>query len=254
MSDRQMGRKWAVLGAVAFAILVPAVQALTDWGQSAAEFSADGDGTLRAAGYAFSIWSLIYAGLVVYAIYQLLPRRAPPGLLAAVGWPSVIATLGCGLWIIASAADLDWASVAIILISAGAMTLGLARARSAGSGQAGWPRRLVIWPLGLLAGWLTAAAALNILTVLTAQGVIGPEAAQTAALAGVAGVTAAALFGAWVVRVGAYGLAVGWGLVAVAVAEAGPKPIVAVAAVIGAALVLGWTLILILRRPRGLRA
>lgn len=250
MSNLHAGRKLAVIGAVTFAILVPAVQALTGWGQSAAEFSEDGNSTLRAAGYAFSIWSVIYAGLVAYAVYQALPRRAEPRLLAAVGWPSAFAALGCGMWIIASAADLDWASVAVILASAGAMIFGLARARRSGLGQAGWARRLVVWPLGLLAGWLTAAAALNILTVFTAQGVIGPDAALPAALAGIAGVTAVALFTAPVVRVGAYGLAVSWGLVAVAVAEAGPKPLAAAAALAGALAVLGWTLFLVLRRPR----
>ena len=254
MAQRHLARRLAVVSAVVFAILVPAVQALTGWGQSAAEFSADGNDTLRAAGYAFSIWSVIYAGLVVYAVYQVLPRRAEPALLEAVGWPSVIATFGCGLWIVASAADLDWASVVIILTAAGAATFGLARARSAGLGQSGWPHRLVIWPIGLLAGWLTAAAALNILTVLTAEGLIGPESARIAALAGVAGVTAAALLSALAVRVLTYGLAVSWGLVAVAVAELEPKPDVALAAIAAAALVLGVTVILAVRRPRGLRA
>ncbi|MDZ4080656.1 hypothetical protein [Hydrocarboniphaga sp.] len=254
MAERHLGRKLAVIGAVAFAILVPAIQALTGWGQSAAEFSAGGDGTLRAAGYAFSIWSVIYAGLVAYAVYQVLPRRAEPALLDAVGWPSVVATLGCGLWIIASAADLDWASVAIILTSTGAATFALVRARNAGRGRSGWPRRLVVWPIGLLAGWLTAAAALNILTVLTAQGVIGPESARIAALAGVAGVALAALLSALAVRIATYGLAVGWGLAAVAVAESGSKPEVAFAAVTAAVLVLGLTVVLALRRPGALRA
>lgn len=254
MAERHLGRKLAVIGAVAFAILVPAIQALTGWGQSAAEFSAGGDGTLRAAGYAFSIWSVIYAGLVAYAVYQVIPRRAEPALLDAVGWPSVVATLGCGLWIIASAADLDWASVAIILTSAGAANLGLARARTAGLGQAGWPRRLVVWPIGLLAGWLTAAAALNILTVMTAEGLIGPDNARAAALVGVAAVTLAALLSAVAVRVATYGLAVSWGLAAVAVAEFGSKPEVALAAIAAAALVLGLTVVLALRRPGGLRA
>lgn len=243
-----------MVGAVAFAILVPTLQALTGWGQSAAEFSADGNSTLRAAGYAFSIWSIIYLGLIIYAAYQVLPRRAEPQLLAVVGWPSAIAAFGCGLWIIASAADLDWVSVAVILASAGAMIFGLVQARTRGLGLKGWPRRLVIWPLGLLAGWLTAAAALNILTVLTAEGFIPPASAQPAALAGVAGVVVVALLSALGVRVGAYGLAVGWGLVAVAVAESDPKPLVAVLALVGAALVLGVSLILALRRPRRLQA
>lgn len=83
MAERHLGRKLAVIGAVAFAILVPAIQALTGWGQSAAEFSAGGDGTLRAAGYAFSIWSVIYAGLVAYAVYQV---RGAPSPLCWMPW------------------------------------------------------------------------------------------------------------------------------------------------------------------------
>ena len=247
MGDGVIGRKLAVIRAVIIAILVPTIQAFTGWGQSAAEFSQDGASTLRAAGYAFSIWGVIYAGLIIYAVYQARSGRGEAPLMVAVGWPSVVAILGCGVWIIASAADLDWASVAVILISAAAMIFGLVRAKAAGLGLSGWPRRLVIWPLGLLAGWLTAAAALNILTVLTAQGIIGPDAALPAALAGVVGVAVVAVLTAVQVRVGAYGLAVAWGLVAVAVAEADPKPLVAMTALLAAALVAAVSLILALR-------
>lgn len=252
MDSAHLGRRLAVAFAVAFAILVPTIQALTGWGQSAAEFSADGNGTLRAAGYAFSIWSVIYLGLIIYAAYQFQAQRAEPQLLAAVGWPSVIASLGCGLWIIASAADLDWASVVIILTSATAMILGLIRARRRGLGQTGWPRRLVIWPLGLLAGWLTAASALNILTVLTAEGIITPAMAEAAALAGVAAVVLAGLWAGAAVGVVTYGVAVSWGLLAVAVAESASKPPVAAAALAGAVAVLAFAIVLALRlaRPR----
>ena len=250
MADGVLGRKLWVIRAVAIAILVPTIQAFTGWGQSAAEFSQDGNGTLRAEGYAFSIWGVIYLGMIAYAIYHARAGRDQAPLMAAVGWPSVVAILGCGIWIIASAADLDWTSVGVILISAGAMIFGLIRASSARLGLSGWPRRLVLWPLGLLAGWLTAAAALNILTVLTAQGIIGPGAAQPAALAGVVGVAVVAMLTAMKVRVAAYGLAVVWGLVAVAVAEADPKPLVAITALVAGALVAGTTLILALRPER----
>lgn len=250
MADGGPGRKLWVIGAVAIAILVPVIQGVTGWGQSAAEFAQDGDSTLRAEGYAFSIWGLIYVGMIAYAIYHARAGRGEAPLLAAVGWPSVVAILGCGLWIIASAADLGWTSVWVILISAGAMIFGLVRARLAGLGLGGWPRRLVLWPLGLLAGWLTAAAALNILTVLTAQGIVRPDAAQAAALAGVVGMAVVAGLTAWQVRVGAYGLAVIWGLVGVAVAEADPKPLVAITALVAGALVAGTTLILALQPAR----
>lgn len=248
MNDRTAGRKIAVIAAVTFAIMVPAVQALTGWGQTAAEFSGDGDQTLRAAGYAFSIWGVIYAGLALYAVFQALPGRAEPHLMARVGWPSVLASLGCGLWIIASAADLDWATVAIILASTSAMVWGLIAARARDLGLVGLSRYLVVWPLGLLAGWLTVASAVNILTVLTAQGVIDPAQPLIPALAGV-GITA--LIAAVVaerVKVPTYGLAVAWGLAAVGVAEWAPKPLVGGAAYVAAGLILILTAWLAFRR------
>ena len=49
---------------LAFASVIVAYgQMALGLGQSPAEFAADGDETLRAAGWAFSIWGLIYLGL-----------------------------------------------------------------------------------------------------------------------------------------------------------------------------------------------
>ncbi|WP_300575718.1 hypothetical protein [Phenylobacterium sp.] len=248
MNDRTAGRKIAVIAAVTFAIMVPALQALTGWGQTAAEFSEDGNQTLRAAGYAFSIWGVIYAGLALYAVFQALPGRAEPHLMARVGWPSALASLGCGLWIIASAADLDWATVAIILASTGAMIWGLIVARARDLGLVGLSRYLVLWPLGLLGGWLTVASAVNILTVLTARGVINPAQPLVPALAGVGITTLIAAAVAERVKVPTYGLAVAWGLAAVGVAEGGPKPLVGGLAYIGAGLILILTAWLAFRR------
>lgn len=248
MNDRTAGRKIAVIAAVTFAIMVPALQALTGWGQTAAEFSEDGNQTLRAAGYAFSIWGVIYAGLALYAVFQALPGRAEPHLMARVGWPSALASLGCGLWIIASAADLDWATVAIILASTGAMIWGLIAARARDLGLVGLSRYLVLWPLGLLAGWLTVASAVNILTVLTAQGVINPARPLAPALGGVGITTLVAAVVAERVKVPTYGLAVAWGLAAVGVAEWDPKPLVGGLAYVGAGLILILTAWLAFRR------
>ncbi|MDO8410110.1 MAG: hypothetical protein Q7S93_08615 [Phenylobacterium sp.] len=248
MNDRTAGRQIAIIAAVAFAIMVPALQALTGWGQTAAEFSRDGDQTLRAAGYAFSIWGVIYAGLALYAVFQTLPGRAEPHLMASVGWPSALASLGCGLWIIASAADLDWATVAIILVSAGAIIWGLITARARDLGLVGLSRYLVVWPLGLLAGWLTVASAVNILTVLTAQGIINPAQPLVPALAGVVVTTLIAAIVAERVKVPTYGLAVAWGLAAVGVAEWGPKPLVGGAGFVAAGCMLLLTAWLAFRR------
>jgi hypothetical protein len=234
-------RNVAVIAATVFAIAVPAWQALADFGLSAAEFSNQGDSTLRAEGYAFSIWSVIYAGLVFYAVWQALPRNAESPVARAVGWPSVIGIAGCGVWILMSSLDLRWASVAVILISTAAIIVALFRGTPHGG-------RAALWPLGLLGGWLTAASALNILTVATAEGLIGPAQAEPAAVGGLIGVTVVAGIVISRTRSLPYAAAVVWALIAVIVAERADSVPVAAMAAMGAAFIVGLTLVISRRR------
>jgi hypothetical protein len=221
---------------VAFAILVPALQSLMDLGLTASEFADDGNETLRAAGYAFSIWSVIYAGLVAYAIWQALPRNRLDPHLDRIAPAAAVAILGCGLWIGASALDLKWASVAIILVSAASLTVALRRAPPSDDLK---HQIFAWWPLSLLAGWLTIASAINVLTVLTAVGALdGME--RPAAFAGVLAVLAAALLVLRTTRLPVYGVPIAWGLVAVWVAERAAKPDVALLALAAAILVAGY--------------
>lgn len=231
---RHAPRKLAVLGALIFALGAPALQALTGWGQSADEFSRAGSGTLRAAGYAFAIWSLIYAGLAAFAAYQLLPRSDGSAVVRRAAWPAVVAIAGCGAWIVASAADLEWATVAVILASAAAAIAAVLRARTA----AGVDRWLVLWPMAALAGWLTVASALNVLTVLTEVRLIGAEQALAAALVGVGAAAIVALVVLRSSRAAIYALPVAWGLIAVFVAERASKAPAAWTALAAAATVM----------------
>jgi hypothetical protein len=233
-------RRIAVAAAVAIAIGLPAWQMGRGIGLSAAEFSAQGDSTLRAAPWAFAIWGVIYAWLIAYGVYALAARRETPRL-RILGWPSVLAIAGCGAWILASALNLQWITVAIIVVSALVLIAALVQAtRMEGTRR---EAAFVTWPLGLLAGWLTAASALNILTVLTAQGVIAGNGAVLWALVGIAGVTVFAAGFQRAIRPMTYSLAVAWGLIGVASAEAARgRIIVAAAAGIGAILVVQFLL------------
>lgn len=227
-------RPWAVVAGVAVAIACPALQAVTGWGLSAGEFAADGDRTLKAAGYAFSIWSAIYAGLLSYGVWQVLPRNAGSPILQAMAWPSAAALMGIGAWIWASAADLKLVTVALIFLSAGAAVLAVWPARNARGGD----RWLAAFPLAALAGWLTVASALNLITSLTAWGLIQPAQETAAGIAGVAAVTGVSLAVLWRVRLAIYGVPVAWGLAAVFVAEQGRHPVSAWSALAAAAVVL----------------
>lgn len=237
-----LARRIAVIVAVAAAILFPAAQAFFDLGISQAEFADDGNETLRAATYAFSIWTLIYLGLAAYAIYQARSRES--AALAAFGWPSVISIGTCALWIVASGMDLKAASIAIIVVGAAAAILPLLRRPALGSMT---ERALVQWPNALLAGWLTIAAALNVLTVLTAWDVIVAESARAWALAAVAVVVVTALVVAQRARSAVYLLPIVWGLIAVYVAERAGDALAARIALASAAVLGAATLVMAIK-------
>lgn len=236
MQSKPLIRTVAVVAAALFAVGTPIFQWVTGTlsvGQS--ELVNDGDQTLEAAGYAFSIWTFIYGGLLAYAAYQALPSiKETPGL-RMLAWPSVIAMAGCATWLIATSYDAKWATVAIIVVSAAALCVPLMKRYPVQSSSDFW---LVAAPLSLLAGWLTIASAINALTVLTGEGFITPDTAPAWATAGVLlvifiGAAISGMSKNWV-----YPLPIAWGLVAVAVAEQADRPMIAGLALAGAAALL----------------
>ena len=223
----QMIRRLIVLASALFGVLVAQAQMLLGWGQTQAEFAADSDATLKVAGYAFSLWGVIYLGLLVYAVRQALPQTGESDILRRLGWPSVVALLGIGWWIVAAAADWEWATVVLIFVSAAALVAPLfanaATIRALPRGDR--DRWMTVLPLSLLAGWLTIAAPLNLITVLTGNGQL-PELLPPTGWALLAGavVTGLGLFGAWRMRVLSYPLPIAWGLLGAFVAEQARNP------------------------------
>lgn len=236
------GRSIAVMVAVLLAIGAGPVLSILGL-MDAATFAGNGDQTLRAAPYAFSIWGLIYLSVFAYGVWQLVRQTPESAPLRAVAWPSVIALLGCAAWLFAAAYDQKALSVLIIVTSAAAMITGLLRAGPHRGEVGPGTRFFIFWPLGLLAGWLTIASFLNVITVLTAWGVIGPQIAQPAAIAGVIGVAIVGSAVIWRLRHLAYGLPIVWGLIAVWAAENGDKPQVGLAALIAAGFMLVVSLV-----------
>ena len=249
----QTTRRWIVLASAVFAVVVAYGQMATGWGQTPEEFSADSDATLKVAGYAFAIWGLIYLGLLVYAVRQALPQTGESLLIHRLGWPSAAALLGIGWWIVASAIDWEWATVALIFGSLFVLLVPLLL--NAGSIRA-LPRTdrdrwMVVWPLALLAGWLTVASPVNLLTILTGNGDLPASPSPTAwAMLAVAVVALTALVVTASLRMLAFALPVAWGLLGAFVAEQERNPSLAYAALAAAVAVLVGAVILTFRlRP-----
>ncbi|MGH7027132.1 hypothetical protein [Brevundimonas sp.] len=255
----QQTRRLAVLAAAVFAMVAPIVQHLLGFGLSQAAFAADGNQTLQVAGYAFSIWGPIYLGLLVYAGRQALPQTGESVLINRMGWPSAVAMFGIGMWIIAAALNLKAASVVIIFASLLALLVPmLATAKTIRTtGVMDRDRWFLTWPLAALAGWLTIAAPLNLITTATAFDALPAFLSPTGWA--VAAIVAAVLVGikaTLYLRTMAYSLPIAWGLVGAFVAEQERNPLLGFTA-LGAAFVLVTAAVIItfglkrgIERPR----
>jgi MFS family permease len=250
----QRTRRTLVLGLAIFAIAIGQLQMFLGWGQSPAEFSADSDATLRVAGWAFAIWGLIYAGVAVYAIRQVLPQTGESELITAFGWPSALAFAAIGAWVLAAA--FDWEVATIVLIFAALIVLLIPLLTQSGRIRAlrltDRDRLTVVWPLSLLAGWLTIASPVNLLTVATGNGDLPSGISPTMlAIAAVAVVGLIGLAVTWRIRTIAYVLPICWGLVGVFAAEEARNPTLAfTAAIVSGAVLIGAVLLVLAHRRR----
>ena len=250
----QRTRRLVVLAAAVFAVVVPVVQNLGGLGLSQAEFAAGGNQTLQVAGYAFSIWGLIYLGLLTYAGRQALPQTGESVLINRMGWPSAVALFGIGMWIIAAALNLKAASVVIIFASLLALLVPLlAAARTIRSTPlTSRDRWFLIWPLAALAGWLTVASPLNLITTATAFDALPAFLSPTGwAIAAVVAVVAVGAAVTASLRTLAYPLPIAWGLVGAFVAEQERNPVLGFTALGAAFLLVVAAVILVFGLKRG---
>ena len=249
----QMTRRLIVLAAAVFAVVIGQTQVLLGWGQSPAEFSADSDATLKVAGYAVAIWGVIYLWLLVHAVRQALPQTGESLLIQRFGWPSVAALLGIGWWVVAAAFDQEAATVLLIFGSLAALLIpllvnaGAIRALPRGDRD----RWMTVWPLAMLAGWLTVAAPLNLITVATGNAWLPEILSPTGwAILAIVVVAAVALGVTQRLRTLAYGLPVAWGLLGAFVAEQARNPVLAyVALAAGVAVLVGAAMLTFSLRP-----
>ncbi|PWE33916.1 hypothetical protein DDZ14_01740 [Maritimibacter sp. 55A14] len=182
------------------------------------------------AGYAFAIWGLLYLWLILHAGFGLLNRSDDPGWDRA-RWPLIVSlTLG-SVWLgVAMRAPLQ-ATALIWVMLAGALIALFAAARV---GDRWW----FSIPLGLYAGWLTAASWVALGLSGAGYGLIfGETGWAVAALLGALGM--AALVQSRLPQAPSYGLAVIWALAAIVAGNAGEAPAIAALAGLGALALAG---------------
>ena len=192
--------------------------------QDAAGGALAADATLLAPGTgAFQIWSVIYLGLIGYAVLQALPSQAPRARHRRVGWLAAASMLLNAAWILSIQAGLLALSVPVIVALLAVLVAIVLRLGPA----KGWADRVLgDGAFGLYLGWVTIATVANVTALLQQAGFTGlglaPEGWAIAVLvaATLIGVGTATRDGA---RFGP-ALSLAWGLAWIAVARASGAP------------------------------
>ena len=189
-------------------------------GITPAEISDQYPTIITPAGYAFSIWSLIYAGLLAFSIYQALSAN-----LERFGGVRTLYIASCVLncaWIyfwhhgyigVCAVLIIALAIVLIAITSMYKVAVSLTEAL------------IVKGTFGLYAGWVTVASIVNIAVYLKS---IGSPAAMSETLGVLAVIiaTVAAVAVTWRLANHLYPIAVAWALTSIAISQSGKTAIV----------------------------
>lgn len=122
------------------------------------------------AGYAFSIWGLIYLGLLGFVFYTgrgLFKKVADNSLLTKIGWWFVISCMGNSLWVVLWLYDYTALSSIVMII----MLIALIKIIiNVGVGKVQFSTKeylFVALPFSLYIGWISVALIANMAALLT---------------------------------------------------------------------------------------
>ena len=212
-------------------------------GQTMGVVSAKYPTLLTPAGYAFSIWGLIFLALAIYAVWQLLPAQRAMSLPDALAKPLTLANIATGTWVVLFAYELILPSVGVMLLILSTLIATYGRARRRIFADAA--PMLAGVPFSLFLGWISVASVINITIGIqelgwqTAQGL-----SVTLTLGLIVTVVGLGLIISRVFRDAVFPLVVAWALVAIWKVRLSEIPELGWAALAGAAVVAIWGVVL----------
>jgi hypothetical protein len=220
-------RPWVVLIALPVTLAAAALGSGLFGGM---EVQASSSGALSAtatplapARTAFSIWSLIYLGLAVYAVWQVLPKQRHDPRQRAIGWLAVASLVLNAAWILCAQAGLLPLTVVIIVLLLAVLAAIFEQLRRIPSSSL-LETVVVDGTFGLYLGWVSVATIANVAAWLADAG-LRPAAWELPAIVVLA---VAAAIGALIAWRGqgriAPALAMLWGIAWIGVGRATDEP------------------------------
>lgn len=200
------------------------------------------DNLLTPAGYAFSIWGLIYIALIGFAIYQarsLFSKNIEDDFVSKIGIWFIVANIANACWVTAFTHDQIGLSLIIMIILFIAL-LKIVLNLNMERWDAPFITILAIWwPFSLYFGWINVALIANVAIYLVSIGYtgspLGPEAWAIVVLL-IALVVFVTMV--WTRNMREYATAGVWGIIAIAVKNWEVNSLVAYVAIIVSVVVL----------------
>jgi hypothetical protein len=194
--------------------------------------------------WSFFIWFVIYAGCIVYGIYQAFPAQRENTVLRRVGLYSASAFTGVTAYaLVAQSGGSDWILIGIFIWILLSLLYAIFRLTEDQSLLTKNEVYTVLVPISLLTGWTSLAILVNFAAVIKESGMIpdGPQETIFSlfilllAMSIASGILYKSKGNVW------YALPVVWGLIGVIVANTGPRSsfVVAGSAAMVALILLG---------------
>ena len=202
------------------------------------------------AGYVFSIWGLIYLGLIAYAIYQVLPAQRENPRLRSIGYLFILSCLANIAWLFLwhyEVFEFTLIAMGVLLLSLIAIYLRLDIGRGEVSNAEKWAVHV---PFSIYLGWITVATIANTTQLLYYLGWNGwgISAEIWAVIMLAAGVIISAIMSLTRADI-AYSLVLVWAYIGIAI-QHNDTPVVANSALIAAGLIMVILIIVLIRKYR----
>ena len=118
------------------------------------------------AGYVFSIWGVIYIGLLAFAVYQALPAQRENPRLRKIGYWFALSCLANSVWIFLWHYNLFPLSLIVMLVLLAALLVIYLRLDIGRTRVTTVERWCVNIPFSVYLGWITVATVANVTDVL----------------------------------------------------------------------------------------
>lgn len=194
------------------------------------------------AGYAFSIWGIIYLSFIIYAIVQVLPSQQRRQVYNQLTWPLIATSILSITWLISF--SLEYIALSVLIISGMLLTAIILFGKAKQAVFRNEARFWVAIPFALYIAWLSVATIVNTSVWLKDMGWQGGALGESPWTIGMLGVILVlSIVISYIFRDIVYPLVIAWATVAIYVARQNEnESVVATAALVTGISVGVWAI------------